>query len=88
MSYPQPHQDSHQFSDKDRDRLALHHTLGTSPTQAATGDHNHDGENGHKLTSYTLTGKLTPANVGEVDAIVDQLITILSRFVTITDSRT
>lgn len=32
----------HQASDVDSSRLALHHTLGTSPLVAAAGDHSHD----------------------------------------------
>lgn len=34
---------AHTNSDTDVDRNAMHHTLGTGPTQAAAGNHNHDG---------------------------------------------
>jgi hypothetical protein len=38
-------EDFHTNSDVDLRAEALHHTLGTSPSQAAAGDHNHDGGN-------------------------------------------
>lgn len=79
--------DAHIHSDVDRDRLARHHTLGVRATQASAGDHIHDGENGLKLGSFTLTGALNPATVAQADALIDQLITILKTFVNITDNR-
>ena len=35
--------DFHTFADTDTTEEAIHHTLGVSPTQAAKGDHRHDG---------------------------------------------
>ena len=37
--------DIHKYADTDSSTDALHHTLGSSPLQAAPGDHNHNGSN-------------------------------------------
>jgi hypothetical protein len=39
----------HLNSDKDSSTLALHHTLGIGPTQAAAGNHSHDGKDSVQL---------------------------------------
>jgi hypothetical protein len=39
----------HLNSDKDSSALALHHTLGIGPTQAAAGNHSHDGKDSVQL---------------------------------------
>lgn len=35
---------AHKSSDTDAERLSMHHTLGAGSTQAAPGNHNHDGD--------------------------------------------
>lgn len=42
MSPVELHQAAHKSSDVDFDRSSQHHTLGSGPTQAAAGNHNHD----------------------------------------------
>ncbi len=39
----------HLNSDKDSSATALHHTLGTGPSQASPGNHNHDGKNSKRI---------------------------------------
>jgi hypothetical protein len=39
----------HLNSDKDSSALALHHTLGIGPTQAAAGNHSHEGKDSVQL---------------------------------------
>lgn len=46
----------HLNSDKDSSALALHHTLGTNPSQASPGNHNHDGKNSKKVKVTDLDG--------------------------------
>lgn len=47
----------HTNSDVDIRAEAQHHTLGTLPTQASPGDHNHDGTNSAALLSgLSITG--------------------------------
>lgn len=47
----------HQNADTDVRRESVHHTLGPRPTQAAPGDHNHDGSNSPSLlVGQTITG--------------------------------
>lgn len=49
--------DFHTNADTDIRPESLHHTLGSNGTQAAPGDHTHDGGNSQLLlTGYTLTG--------------------------------
>ncbi len=55
----------HKNSDTDTRMEALHHTLGSSPTQASPGDHTHDGGSSPQILSgYNLTGsKSSPSTV-------------------------
>lgn len=55
----------HKNADTDTRSEAIHHTLGAAPTQAAPGDHTHDGGTSPKiLDGYTLTGsKSSPSTV-------------------------
>ena len=47
----------HLNSDKDSSALALHHTLGRGPTQAAAGNHTHNGKDSAQLDfNYILNG--------------------------------
>lgn len=47
----------HEKADTDARPEAIHHTLGTGPNQAASGDHNHRGGNSLPLLSgLTITG--------------------------------
>jgi hypothetical protein len=47
----------HKNADTDVRRESMHHTLGPRGTQAAAGDHNHDGSNSSLLlTGVTITG--------------------------------
>lgn len=50
-------EDFHTNSDVDLRAESQHHTLGTSPSQAAQGDHNHDGSNSALiLDGLAITG--------------------------------
>jgi hypothetical protein len=54
---PQIVDDFHTNSDVDSRSEAQHHTLGPLPTQAASGDHNHDGGNSALiLQGETISG--------------------------------
>lgn len=44
---------SHDSPDTDASAGSLHHTLGTGPTQAAAGDHNHDADYASKINEVT-----------------------------------
>jgi hypothetical protein len=46
----------HLNSDKDSSKLALHHTLGIGPSQAAAGDHVHDGKSSKRIKFDDLEG--------------------------------
>lgn len=46
----------HLNSDKDSSALALHHTLGLNPGQAAPGNHTHDGKNSKRIKYSDLEG--------------------------------
>ncbi len=47
----------HERSDQDSSATAQHHTLGVKNTQAAPGDHKHDGVGSRKLMEgITITG--------------------------------
>jgi hypothetical protein len=49
--------DFHTNADTDSRTQSLHHTLGAAPTQAAPGDHTHDGGTSPLLlTGITLSG--------------------------------
>ena len=50
-------EDFHTNSDVDLRAEALHHTLGSNPSQASPGDHNHDGSNSALiLDGLSITG--------------------------------
>lgn len=89
MTSPSPREVNafHARSDKDTSSIAQHHSLGPDHNQASPGDHLHDGRTSKFLATHTLTGALAPASVSELDAIVDQLITILKNFTDISDIR-
>lgn len=55
----------HKNAPTDGRKEDIHHTLGQGPTQAATGDHVHDGNNGTLiLLGFSLTGsKSTPSTM-------------------------
>lgn len=54
---PDEVEEFHQNSDLDSRLEAQHHTLGAGPTQAAPGDHLHDGGSSSLLlTGVTITG--------------------------------
>lgn len=55
--------EAHINSDVDKSRLSQHHTLGTSPTQASPGNHNHDGVTSVKINVNDLDGVL-PGGIG------------------------
>ena len=56
----------------DRDSAAHHHTLGTSPNQAAAGAHNHDGANSVQLLAgFTLSG--SRASGAALISVIDAL---------------
>lgn len=48
--------DFHLNSDKDSSAQALHHTLGSNPSQASPGNHNHDGKNSLRIKVSDLDG--------------------------------
>lgn len=62
---PQQVNDFHAADDTDTSQLAHHHTLGRSPTQAAPGDHLHDGTSSAVLPGWTV---LKPLGAGLDDA--------------------
>lgn len=55
----------HKNADTDVRRESVHHTLGPRPTQAAGGDHNHDGSNSPLILSgLTIVGsRSTPSAI-------------------------
>lgn len=73
----------HNRSDVDSSTLAQHHTLGVKHTQAAPGDHVHDGTSSRKIgTGLSLT--LTGSKGGNV--ALANLITMLKSIIDFTDS--
>lgn len=44
----------HRYSDRDQGPEAHHHSLGGEPNQAASGSHNHDGQNSPRLASNAI----------------------------------
>jgi hypothetical protein len=46
----------HLNSDKDSSATALHHTLGIGPSQAAPGNHSHDGKNSKRIKFSDIEG--------------------------------
>lgn len=59
---------THEGVDTDQSALALHHTLGKGPTQAAPGDHVHDGINSSVLGISSIQG-LTEALAAKAASI-------------------
>lgn len=66
----------HLNSDKDSSALALHHTLGRLPTQAAAGNHTHNGKDSEKISFdniiggwYNLDGGMPDTVYGGIDPI-------------------
>lgn len=81
----------HLRSDVDAARYAQHHTLGHKHNQSAPGDHIHDGSSSKKVgdgANLTISGKLSPGTVAEVDQVLDSLISALKNVVEIDDNRT
>lgn len=77
--------DFHTRSDLDFSKTSQHHTIGTKPSQAAGGDHNHYNNNGVKLakgSGLVLTG----AKGGNV--ALANLITMLQSVIEFTDNTT
>jgi hypothetical protein len=75
----------HTHSDKDANKLALHHTLGPRRTQASPGDHNHNGVECHTIgqgMGITITG----AKGG--NAALTSLIAALKKVMDLTDNTT
>lgn len=81
----------HTRSDVDTSQLAQHHTLGAKRNQASPGQHDHSGSDskliGSTISNLTITGKITPATVAEVDTVLDSLITQLMRVINLKDGR-
>lgn len=46
---------THEAPDTDSSNVALHHTLGVGPNQAAPGDHNHDGKYAGLVHTHTIS---------------------------------
>lgn len=91
VSSPRESTLQHARSDVDSSELAQHHTLGMKRNQAASGAHTHNGSDSNKLgkgAALSITGKLTPTTVAEVDAIIDSMVTMLSKVIDFTDGRT
>lgn len=82
---PTKSKDAHVNSDVDSSVLSMHHTLGNRKTQAATGDHLHNGVNGLKLTA-TPKPILTGAKAGNV--ALTNLIAMLGLWIDFTDNTT
>lgn len=51
---PKEVNDLHKHADRDVSALAMHHTLGPNPTQAAPGNHKHDGSTSSKLDDWRI----------------------------------
>jgi len=47
---------SHLDADTDSSTTAIHHTLGSSPTQASPGSHRHDGTDSFKISFEDIEG--------------------------------
>src|SRR5436189_5683199 len=80
----------HTKSDVDSGQFAQHHTLGIKRNQASPGRHNHDGSDSVLIgngKTLTISGKLSPTTVADMDVIVDSLISALSKVVKFDDQR-
>lgn len=65
----------HTNADTDVRRESLHHTLGAGPTQAAAGDHTHDGAD----SSLLLSGVTISGSRSSPTAILPSIIAALVR---------
>lgn len=73
----------HNRSDVDSSTLSQHHTLGIKHTQAAAGDHVHDGASSRKIgTGLSLS--ITGSKGG--NAALGSLITMLKSVIDFTDN--
>jgi hypothetical protein len=59
----------HLNSDKDSSVYALHHTLGTKPTQAAPGNHSHNGIDSVRIKLSDIEGSWMNIDGGRPDTI-------------------
>ena len=75
----------HSRSDLDGSVISQHHTLGIKHTQAASGDHNHDGKGSRKIG--TGLGLILTGSKGGNVALAN-LITLLGNVIEFTDSTT
>jgi hypothetical protein len=55
----------HLNSDKDSSAQALHHTLGTGPSQAAPGNHTHNGKDSARISFNDIDGGVWNIDGGE-----------------------
>jgi hypothetical protein len=55
----------HLNSDKDSSAFALHHTLGTNPTQASPGNHSHNGKDSAFIKFSDIEGGWMNVDGGE-----------------------
>lgn len=74
----------HRLADTDSQPSSAHHTLGPSGTQAAPGNHRHDGQQSKKL--YDPPGSVTGSRGN--NAALASLLQVLSRQGIITDNTT
>jgi hypothetical protein len=64
---------SHLNADTDMSITAIHHTLGSSPTQASPGSHVHDGSDSYKINVADLEGTIPGAL--PAGGLADQVLT-------------
>jgi len=69
MATPQEVNNFHLNSDKDSSVFALHHTLGPGPTQAAPGNHTHNGKDSPRLDFNDLLNGWVNLDGGKPDSI-------------------
>jgi len=69
MATPQEVNDFHLNSDKDSSVFALHHTLGAGPTQAAAGNHTHNGKDSAQLDFNMLLNGWINMDGGKPDTV-------------------
>lgn len=74
----------HRQADTDSQPSAAHHTLGPSGTQAAPGNHRHDGQQSKRL--YDPPGSVTGSRGG--NAALQSLLTVLAQQGIITNNTT
>lgn len=75
----------HSRSDVDASKIAQHHTLGVKNTQAAAGDHVHDGITSRKI-GQGLNLVVSGSKGG--NAALASLLTALSKIIDFTDTTT